>query len=306
MKRILLLAIALCIVPWVLPVPAYSAEGPESEPVHSVLKYQGAEREYFVYLPASLKRNAPLVIVLHGYGGTAMRGGQKLCEVADREGFAVCYPQGAVDGKGKTCWNVGYPFQKGLETDDAGFLMKLARHLQKEYSLSRDNVFLTGMSNGGEMCYLMAYLHPEFFRAIAPIAGLTLEWMQKDLDSRGSVPLMEVHGTADRTSAWEGDPTDAGGWGEYISVPMAVAKWAVEARCTDEVREVLPLKGPGESGKAANRVILHRYVGGVPAWKGGPDTEVWLYEVIGGTHSWAENDMDTCREIWRFFSKWLK
>ena len=53
-------------------------------------------------------------------------------------------------------WNVGYPFQAGLKTDDVDFLCKLARYLQKEYNLSRHNTFLTGMPNGGEMCYLMA------------------------------------------------------------------------------------------------------------------------------------------------------
>ena len=154
------------------------------------------------------------------------------------------------------------------------------------------------MSNGGEMCYLMAYLKPDFFAAIAPISGLTLVWMDKELQSKGPVPLMEVHGTLDKTSAWAGDPENKGGWGAYLSVPIAVAKWAVEAKCTHEVTETLP--------KKRNEVVLHRYCGGEPAWKGGPETEVWLYEVIGGKHSWAEADMDTCEEIWRFFSKYLK
>ena len=265
---------------------------------HHTFRHRGMEREYLLYIPEGIGPDAPLVMVLHGYGGRAMKGGENLREVADREKFAVCYAQGAKDAKGKTCWNVGYPFQDGLKTDDVDFLCKLARHLQKNYSLSRDNTFLTGMSNGGEMCYLMAYLKPDFFAAIAPIAGLTLVWMDKELQSKGPVPLMEVHGTSDKTSAWAGDPENKGGWGAYLSVPMAVAKWAVEAKCTHEVTETLP--------KKRNEVVLHRYCGGEPAWKGGPETEVWLYEVIGGKHSWAEADMDTCEEIWRFFSKYLK
>ena len=227
-----------------------------------------------------------------------MKGGENLREVADREKFAVCYAQGAKDARGKTCWNVGYPFQAGLKTDDVDFLCKLARHLQKEYNLSRNNTFLTGMSNGGEICYLMAYLRPDFFAAVAPISGLTLVWMDKELHSKGPVPLMEVHGTSDKTSAWAGDPENEGGWGAYLSVPMAVAKWAVEAKCTHEVTENLPLR--------RNAVVLHRYCGGEPAWKGGPEIEVRLYEIVGGKHSWAEADMDTCDEIWRFFSKYLR
>jgi hypothetical protein len=32
---------------------------------------------------------------------------------------------------------------------------------------------------------------------------------------------------------------------------------------------------------------------------------VRLYKVIDGKHSWALDDMDTCEEIWQFFSLWL-
>ena len=281
-----------------------------AEPQHFSFRHQRMDREYVLYIPDGLPDDAPLVMVLHGYGGRAMKGGQALCQVADREKFAVCYPQGAVDGKGKTCWNVGYPFQKGLRTDDVDFLCSLARYLQKRYSLSRKNTFLTGMSNGGEMCYLMAYLKPDFFAAIAPIAGLTMDWMRKELDAKGAVPLMEVHGTADKTSLWNGDPENKGGWGAYISVPLAVGKWADEARCSYEVTDTLSMKivdatTAADPKKAPYQVVLHRFLGGVPVSDDGPATEVWLYEVIGGNHSWSEHSMDTCEEIWRFFSKWL-
>lgn len=65
-----------------------------AEPIHETFRHKGLEREYFLYLPDGMKEDAPLVIVLHGYGGRAMRGGSALCGVADREKFAVCYPQG--------------------------------------------------------------------------------------------------------------------------------------------------------------------------------------------------------------------
>lgn len=270
------------------------------EPVRFQFSHRGMEREYYLYLPDNLEKGAPLVFILHGYGGRAMNGGKAMCEVADTNGFAVCFPQGAADFKGKTCWNVGYPFQEGLKTDDVDFLCKLARHLQKQYGLSRLNTFCTGMSNGGEMCYLLAYLKPDVFAAVAPVSGLTLEWMYRGLKARRPVPLMEIHGTEDKTSKWNGDPDNEDGWGEYIAVPAAAGYWAAEARCTHEITEVLPVREGG------NKVILHRYVGGNPAWKNSPAVEVRLYEVVGGKHSWAEKDMDTCPEIWKFFSKYLR
>lgn len=262
------------------------------------LRHDGMEREYWLYLPADLKPDAPLVILLHGYKAKAEGYRLEMIEVAEEKGFALCYPQGAVDGRGKTCWNVGYPFQEDLRTDDVDFLCTLARHLQKKHNLSRENTFLTGMSNGGEMCYLMAYLRPDVFAAFAPIAGLSMEWSYREYDAKKAVPLMEVHGTEDKTSLWEGDPDNEGGWGEYLAVPQAVAYWAAQARCTHEETSDLPL--------VRNKVILHRYMDGEPAWKGGPAVEVRLYEVVGGKHTWALNDMDTCREIWNFFSIYIR
>ena len=34
--------------------------------------------------------------------------------------------------------------------------------------------------------------------------------------------------------------------------------------------------------------------------------DVWLYEVVGGVHSWHTGDIDTGEEVWRFFARYLK
>ncbi|MBQ6879880.1 MAG: esterase [Bacteroidales bacterium] len=291
MKKILQVALILVCVFVFTEVSAQEAR-------KFTMKHGGMKREYWLYLPSDIKPDAPLVILLHGYKAKAEGYRPEMMTVAEENGFALCYPQGALDGKGKTCWNVGYPFQEGLKTDDVDFLCTLARHLQKEHDLSRQNTFLTGMSNGGEMCYLMAYLRPDVFTAFAPIAGLSMEWSYRKFDAKKAVPLMEVHGTADKTSRWEGDPSNEGGWGEYLAVPQAVSYWAAQAKCTHEETVEMPL--------VRNKVIMHRYMGGEPTWKDGPAVEVRLYEVIGGKHTWALNDMDTCREIWNFFSIYLR
>lgn len=277
---------------------SFALIGSAQEADRATFRHKGMDRTYWLYLPENLPDEAPLVMVLHGYGGSAEGYRPEMMEVAKENGFAVCYPQGAQDKKGKNCWNVGYPFQEGLKTDDVDFICSLARNLQKTYGLSSRNTFLTGMSNGGEMCYLMAYLRPDAFAAFAPIAGLSMEWSYKKYDAIKPVPLMEVHGTEDKTSLWCGDPFNEGGWGEYLAVPQAVAYWAAEARCTHEETTELPL--------IRNKVILHKYKGGEPAWKGGPAIEVRLYEVVGGKHTWALNDMDTCQEIWDFFKIYLR
>ena len=190
------------------------------------------------------------------------------------------------------------PAQEGMKTDDVDFVCDLVRHLQKTHGLSRKNTFYSGMSNGGEMCYILAMQRPDVFSAYATIAGLTMQWLYKGYTPKKAVPIMEVHGTADKTSMWKGDPYNKGGWGAYISVPQAVGVWVAQARCTHEITEELPL--------IRNKVILHKYMGGEPAWEGGPAVEVRLYEIVDGKHSWGLGDMDTCREMWKFFSMYMR
>lgn len=255
----------------------------------------GIERTYKLYLPENIQPNAPLVFVLHGYGGSFNLEEKGFNEAADRHGFAVCYPQGSKDGRKKNCWNVGYPFQADMTVDDISFLCKLANKLQKEHKLSRHNTFCTGMSNGGEMCYLLAYDRQKTFKAVAPIAGLTMEWMPKAYTRTRPIPLFEIHGTEDRTSEWTGDLDNKGGWGAYIAVPDAIDHWVKCNKCKQEITEKLPLKSHD-----SNQVIAHKYVKA----KGG--NEVWLYEIVGGGHTWGNKDLDTAEEIWKFFSNFTK
>lgn len=280
-------------------------------------KDQGIVRDAFLYRPARHAGTAdsvssdsvgsgdeasgqtdgmPLVVVLHGYGGKALDDGLRFIELADLHGFAVCWPQGAEDGTGHSCWNVGYPFQAGYRIDDTAYLRRLVRHQQKNFGVSRRNVFLTGMSNGGEMCYKMAAEHPETFSAIASIAGLTLTSMSTDY--RRPIPFMEVHGTDDKISAWDGDPQNKGGWGAYLSVPSAVSHIVSANRCVALSTTEIPAEH--------KRVILHHFTEGIPSRKGGPSSEVLLYEVRGGDHSWSERYIPTCDIVWEFFSRYVR
>ena len=241
-----------------------------------------------------LPDGAPLVIVLHGYGGQGDPERFDMNRVADRHGFAVCYPQGERDGRGKTCWNVGYPFQADMAVDDVRFLSELIRHLQKKHGLSRRNVFCTGMSNGGDMCYLLASRCPETYAALGPVAGfMSVEILRSDRNPH-PIPLFEIHGTEDRTTRWEGDLGNEGGWGAYVSVPTAVGYWAAKNKCLAERVDTLPSRPGGL------QVIAHRYTEGTDG------NEVWLYETVGGKHSWKETGVDTGEELWKFFSRYVR
>ena len=268
--------------------PSFGQTAIERRCVHGTFKHQGMTREYYLYTPENLKDGAPLVLCLHGYGGSGAHGNADLMDAADRHGFAICYPDGSPDPRGYKSWNVGYPFQKGMKTDDVDLMVILSKHLKKEHGFKE--AFLTGMSNGGEMCYLTAQRKPKAFKAIASIAGLTLTAMMP-LKYKEPVPFMEVHGTEDRVSEWTGDPEDKGGWGAYMAVPAALSHIIAANGCVSETITALPRK------EGRNQVILHHFQGG--------KADVLVYKVIGGDHSWSDKDMDTCDAVLEFFSHYL-
>ena len=251
--------------------------------------HQGFDRQYYLYLPERMAEGAPLVFMLHGHGGKALDYFPEFIQYATDNGFAVCCPQGLKEpGSVKTGWNVGYPFQKGWKVDDVEFICALSDALKAQYGFR--NVFFSGMSNGGEMCYLMAYRKPTYFKAIASLAGLQMEWIYKTMKLSEPVPFIEIHGTEDHTSEWNGDPENKGGWGEYIAVPYAVGNLASLAKCTHEVCDTLPLFKEG-----CHTVVRHDYVGGL--------AETTLYEVIGGKHSRGNGDFDVPKVLIDFFTR---
>jgi polyhydroxybutyrate depolymerase len=137
------------------------------------LFHQGLEREYLLYAPTGAKSEAPLVVVMHGYTSNmhdiasyvGMNG------LADEHGFLVAYPQGTEDSDGNNFFNVGYDFHSSSNVDDVGFVRVMVEEINSLYRLNKDAVFATGMSNGGDMSFLLACEASDLFRAVAPVAG---------------------------------------------------------------------------------------------------------------------------------------
>jgi len=260
--------------------------------------FEGEQREYYLHIPKDLKEGAPLVLVLHGYALPYDKTPKTMDAIADREGFVVCYPQGRKDYKNFNYWNIGYPVHKNETNDDVAFIKELSKFLRKKLSLSQ--VFMCGFSNGGDMCYLTALSSPGFISAYASVAGLFMvDWKEK-YNPVPALPFMEIHGTKDGAVRWDGDYQGADGWGKYISVKDAVGYMILHNECTSMSVDTLRRKGP-------HMVIRTKWAGGrrtqVPEFF--PRSEVVLCKVVGSTHGWQEEDMDTFEVIWEFFKRYL-
>ena len=272
---------------------------------------KGLKRNYYIYLPKSLKEGSPLVFVLHGLGGTAkgIREYSQMDKVADKYGFAVCYPQGTGGSmdtkytkKGTNFWNVGYDVHKNETVDDVDFLTYLALFLQDKYNLDSEKTFCTGMSNGGDMSYLLGCASPNIFKAIAPITGCMMGWIYNSCNENNPVPVFQVHGTADNTTYYKGDEDNSDKWGAYMGVERSIKHWVDRNNCTDVVVDTLPDIDPDDG----SIVITHKYSSHKEN-----GNQVWFYKVINGDHEWppgwpeksGNGDLNTSEEIWKFFQE---
>ena len=260
----------------------------------------GQIRDYYLYQPNSIQDNAPLVFVLHGYGGSAggMIGYSDMNTIAAEHGFAVCYPEGLSDQGGANFWNVGYAMHQNQTVNDVAFLSSLASYLQDEYGFDTQNTFSTGFSNGGDMSYMLACQANDVFRAIAPVAGCMMEEIYNTCDS-SPVPILEIHGDNDDVTLWDGDMQNNDGWGAYNSVEDGIALWVEINDCQNGEEIFLPNINLNDG----SYIVNHRYFDCID------NAEVWLYEVVGGGHDWPGSDgnmdINTSEEIWNFFSQYI-
>jgi polyhydroxybutyrate depolymerase len=240
--------------------------------------------------------------MLHGFTGSAegIMSYTKMNAVADKEGFTVVYPQGTKDSEERTFWNVGYDFHAKLKVDDIDFIITLIKPLQKEHSLSVKNTFATGMSNGGEMSYLLACQRPEVFRAVAPVAATIIKNQINSCQTKNPPPIYAISGTADQTTNFEGDPENKDSWGAYLGIPTIIEFWAKASKFDKVETQSLP-DTDDQDGSTISRIT----------YSGKQGKPVLVFDkVIGDGHDWpgssGNKDIDATKEVIEFFKRHMK
>ena len=187
-------------------------------------------------------------------------------------------------------------FHTNNETvDDVAYLEDLINLFSTDGSVDPNEVFCTGMSNGGDFCYLLACEASESFLGVAPISGMIMQDIMDDCTPSQNVGILEIHGTQDNVTYYNGDVNNQDGWGAYPSIPATidffVDLYNLELNSTGNF--------PNISNNDGSTVSYEKY---------GVDEEcakVWLYTVNGGGHDWpgayGNMDIDSSREAWLFF-----
>lgn len=190
---------------------------------------EGQVRTYRLFVPASVDRAAPLVLMLHDAGGTAQTIAQatQFDRRAATDGFSVAYPE-SLSGT----WNGGFccgsaPAQG---VDDVGFLERLLDELSVHPRIDPARVYVAGVSNGAVMAYRLACERAERIAGIASVAGaMTFEACRP----AEAVSVLEIHGTADPVVPYNGGelPSFTNATRPVPSAQQLVERWAAFNSC---------------------------------------------------------------------------
>lgn len=126
------------------------------------------------YVPQGLAAGAPLVVVLHGCTQTASGydHGSGWSTLADRDGFALLFPEQQRANNANLCFNWFEPGDTARGKGEALSISQMIEAMIARHGLDRSRVFITGLSAGGAMAGVMLATYPELFAGGAVIAGL--------------------------------------------------------------------------------------------------------------------------------------
>ncbi|MGW4625299.1 extracellular catalytic domain type 1 short-chain-length polyhydroxyalkanoate depolymerase [Streptomyces rubiginosohelvolus] len=128
----------------------------------------------YVYRPAALPANAPVVVALHGCTQSAQvySDNAGLNTFADRHGFLVVYAETTTANNASKCFNWFQPGDTRRGQGEAASIRQMVAHAVTAYGADTDRVQVTGLSAGGAMTSVMLAAYPDVFAAGAVVAGI--------------------------------------------------------------------------------------------------------------------------------------
>jgi polyhydroxybutyrate depolymerase len=273
----------------------------------------GQPRECLLHLPERSAVALPLVVMFHGMGGNAEWAAEETgwSQHADREGFAVVYPEGLTAKPAKSAKYLTNPpfWHDGSKGDsdrdgqqaDLRFVAALLDSIIERFPVDGERVFATGFSNGGGMTFAVAAHMAERFAAIAPVAGHC--WIERPRPSR-PVPTIYMVGDVDPLIPLAGGRVRSP-WGHVShkpSVAETLMRWARAVDCGETPVTLSTEDGvrhdsfPAHDGQ--DRFLALTIAGLGHHWPGGAGK--FLERLSGPRHS----PINACEQIWGFFKRW--
>lgn len=256
-----------------------------------VCYYEGVKHDFIVDLP-SVNEQAPLIVMLHGYGESAeaFRAKTSFEKDANAMGYAVVYVTGAPspeDATSSNGWNSGVG-ESG--NDDVGFLSALVENLCDQYGFDSQHVYAVGFSNGAFMTHRLAVESGEVFAAVASVAGMMPEYVWDKRPASCSTSVLQITGEKDDVV-----PKNSDGSAKYAQAP------AIE-NVMDYYVEKSGLTGT-DTATIGKQSVLTKYT------SSDSEKQVWNLFIPDGRHAWPDQQItgvDVNHLILEFFEEFCK
>jgi poly(3-hydroxybutyrate) depolymerase len=218
------------------------------------------------------QKSYPIVIALHGRGGSNTNWVQPLSKFTNSGEFIGVYPQGYLNS-----WNLG---QEPSNANDAAFISNIIDTLLSYSNVEENKIFAVGNSNGSGMVNVLGGVNKRL-KAIAPIASQLTERTEININA---IPLsvFQVNGDQDLLI-----PIDGGMklGHPFLSASDSAKKWAANFNCNQNI-----------TVEETGQTVLHTY-------SDCDDSVVVKYLIVKGAgHNIASYYSSLWNEVWDFFS----
>lgn len=233
--------------------------------------YEDCKYEFVTSLPEQTK-DAPLIVMLHGYGDSAegFRNGTGMDKKANPLGYALVYPSAGLG------WNSGIAEE---DKPDEEFLISLVQYLQDTYGLDSKHTYAVGFSNGAFMTHRLAMEASDTFEGCVSVCGMMPERIWNEREQAKPVSFFQITGENDSVV-----PKHSDGSADHKNDP------AIE----DVMDHYVQTGGMKltEELTVGNMSRLSKY--------GKGKRQVWDLFVGKGSHGWYFRDVDTNEMILEF------
>lgn len=263
--------------------------------ITGTLEHDGTIRSYILYIPASYNANeaCPLLMSFHGFSSNSEVNFAytDFKSIADTAGFILVHPQGS-NFNGVPHWNVG-GFTLGSNIDDIGFVSSLIDTLSSDYTVDKDRIYSTGMSNGGYMSFLLACQLSDKIAAVASVTGSMTPQTFNDCSPQHPTAVLQIHGTKDGTVPYLGGQV----WTK--SIDDVLKYWTNYNNCNEEA-SVFNIPNTNMSdGSTVDHFIFS---------EGDNCVSTEHFKVYNGDHDWpgvwGNMDINASQEVWNFLSQY--
>jgi len=233
-----------------------------------------------LHVPRSTSERLPLLVFLHGLGGSGQELAQALAldDMAAAGGFAYMAPDGKLDHAGRRFWNATDSCCnfEGLEVDHIGELRRWIEEALHDPRLDARRVYLVGFSNGGFLAYRAACEIGHLLSGIVSIAGAG-PGDTSTCRPEKKLSVVQIHGDADPIVKFDGGHLFADRRRpRHPSAEKSLAYWAKYDGCSAEPAAERQLDiDPGVPGAETQ---VTRYAG-----CSGRRVELW--RIPGGNHT---------------------